>query len=158
MHGSWQEYMLRLHNKLKAQKQQWRIDAPWYFEDSEQLDENDDYEYNPEQLEEDKKYEHILMKHIDEDGMVDHAAYKKNVAIEKEKNNEFSSPMQPETVTHTVDNDEDYDPANYWLMLAGELNWDQEHFMRHTSIEKKRNEEAKAPKKPRTVTHMSNNE
>ena len=83
MHGSWQKSMLRLHNKLEAQKQQWRIDAPWYFEDSEQLDENDDYEYNSEQLKEDKKYEHILVKHIDEDRMVDHAAYMKDVAIEK---------------------------------------------------------------------------
>ena len=98
------------------------------------------------------------MKHMNEDGMVDHAAYMKDVAIEKKKNNEFNSPMQPETVTHTVDNDEDYDPANYWLMLAGELEWDHALFMRHASIEKKRNEEPEATEKPRKITHMSNNE
>ena len=78
--------------------------------------------------------------HMDEDRMLDHTASMEDIAIEKDNDD-----LRPETATHMEGRDRDYDPTNYWLMLRGELEWDQSLFLRHTIFESRKDDELEVP-------------
>ena len=116
--GHWQGTALKLHNKLEEQRQQWKLDVPWRFEDPEQTNRTINHDIGPAQEEKDKEYNYTPTKFLKEKEVLDQTTLAEKDAMEKEGSCEILK-ISKQSGTEKGKND-GYDPSEYWAMLTGE--------------------------------------